>query len=128
MRRIYYYLKDHPKFIIAWVIIIISIIMMLKYGVDKKLIGIISLLLAWITNAFIGIGSFIALIPIIGPIIVNIFTIPFFWLMNGVGYFSSAYAIKKGYRQDFITHRLITFILLIGIIIGYILGHLIPTR
>ena len=68
------------------------------------------------------------IIPIVGPIIVNLFTIPFFWLMNGMGYFSSVYAIKKGYGRDIISHRLITITLLTGIVLGYILGHLIPVN
>tara|TARA_Y100001968_G_scaffold171258_1_gene156648 strand:- start:343 stop:729 length:387 start_codon:yes stop_codon:yes gene_type:complete len=127
MKKIYNYLKKHPKFILAWIIVSIAIIIMLLFEIDKKLIAIISLLMAWFTNAFIGIGTFISLIPIIGPIIVNIFSIPFFWLMNGIGYFSSAYAIKKGQQKELLKHRLLTFVLLIGIIIGYILGHLIPT-
>ena len=127
MKNIYNYLKRHPKFIIAWIIVLITASIMLNLQIDKKLIAIISLILAWLTNAFIGIGTFISLIPIIGPIIVNIFSIPFFWLMNGVGYFSSAYAIKKGQQKELLKHRLLTFVLLVGIIIGYILGHLIPT-
>ena len=128
MKKIFYYLKKHPKFILAWIIVLIAINIMLILEIDKKLIAIISLLMAWLTNAFIGIGTFISLIPIVGPIIVNIFSIPFFWLMNGIGYFSSAYAIKKGQKKELLKHRLLTFVLLIGIVIGYILGHLIPTK
>ena len=128
MKNIYNYLKKHPKFILAWIIVSIALVIMLNLEIDKKLVAIISLLMAWLTNAFIGIGTFISLIPIIGPIIVNIFSIPFFWLMNGIGYFSSAYAIKKGQKKELLKHRLLTFVLLVGIIIGYILGHLIPTR
>ena len=128
MKKIFNYLKKHPKFILAWIIVLIAINIMLILEIDKKLIAIVSLLMAWLTNAFIGIGTFISLIPIVGPIIVNIFSIPFFWLMNGIGYFSSAYAIKKGQKKELLKHRLLTFVLLIGIVIGYILGHLIPTR
>lgn len=128
MKRIIAYIKDHPRFTIAWLIVIISILVMLHFGVDKKLVALFSLLIAWITNAFIGIGAFISLIPIIGPIIVKLFTIPFFWLMNGAGYFTSAYAIKKGYKRDLMTHRLLTLVLLMGMILGYILGHLLPVR
>jgi hypothetical protein len=45
-----------------------------------------------------------------------------------MGYFTSAYAIKKGYGRDIVGHRLITITLLTGIVLGYILGHLIPVR
>ena len=77
---------------------------------------------------FLVLLVWIGLVPVIGPLIVKIFTIPFFWLLNGMGYFTSAYAINKGYGRDIMSHRLITIVLLIGIIAGYILGHLIPVR
>ena len=128
MRKIIVYIRNNPKFSLAWILIAISVFFMLYLNIDKKLVAIISLLLAWFTNAFIGIGAFISLIPVIGPIIVNIFTIPFFWIMNGAGYFTTVYAVNKGYKKELITHRLITLVLLIGIIIGYILGHIVPTK
>ena len=128
MNKISKFLKKHPKFFTAWIIVLITIIIMLYFKIDNKMVAIISLLIAWLTNAFIGIGTFISLIPIIGPIIVYIFSLPFFWLMNGVGYFSSAYAIKKGQQKELLKHRLLTLVLLIGIIIGYILGHLSPMK
>ena len=101
---------------------------MLIYKLDIRAITIITLLLGYITNVFAGLAALIGFIPIIGPIIVNVFTIPFFWFLNGIGYFTSAYAIKKGYGRDMLTHRIITLALLIGIVIGYILGHLVPIR
>ena len=128
MINILNHIKNNKKFTIAWIITIISVIFMLYLNIDRKLVAILSLLIAWLTNAFIGIGTFVALIPIIGPIIVNIFSIPFFWLMNGVGYFTTAYAVKKGYKKQLITHRLLTFVLLTGLVIGYILGHLVPVN
>ena len=128
MINILNHIKKNKKFTVAWIITIISVILLLYLNIDRKLVAIISLLIAWLTNAFIGIGSFVSLIPIIGPIIVNIFSIPFFWLMNGVGYFTTAYAVKKGYKKQLLTHRLLTFVLLTGLVIGYILGHLIPVN
>tara|TARA_B100000315_G_C14046066_1_gene349709 strand:+ start:177 stop:482 length:306 start_codon:yes stop_codon:yes gene_type:complete len=99
---------------------------MLYFQWDIRAITIITLLLGYITNVFTGLVALIGLIPIIGPLIVKIFTIPFFWFINSFGFFTSAYAMKKGYGSDIIRHRVITLALLIGIILGYILGHLIP--
>ena len=101
---------------------------MLYFQWDFRAITIITLLLGYITNVFTGLVALIGFIPIVGPLIVKVLTIPFFWLINSMGYFTSAYAIKKGYGRDIVQHRLMTFSLLIGIIIGYILGHLIPIR
>ena len=106
----------------------VIIYLMLVFKLDLRAITIITLLLGYITNVFVGLTTLIGLVPVIGPLIVKVFSIPFFWLLNGIGYFTSVYAIKKGYGSDVMNHRLITIILLIGIVLGYILGHLIPVR
>ena len=74
------------------------------------------------------IQNLIALIPIAGPLIIKVVTLPFFWLLNGLGYFVSIVAIKKGYNSEMINSRVLTIALLIGVLIGYILGHIIPIR
>ncbi len=126
--KIAYYIKTNPKIILILIGICATVYVMLYFQWDIRAITIITLLLGYITNIFTGLVALIGFIPIIGPLIVKVFTIPFFWFINGMGYFTSAYAIKKGYGRDIVQHRLMTFSLLIGIIIGYILGHLIPIR
>ena len=121
-------IKYNQKTIFTLFGIGVIIYLMLIFKLDIRAITIITLLLGYITNVFVGLTSLIGLVPVIGPLIVKIFTIPFFWLLNGMGYFTSAYAIKKGYGRDIMSHRLIIIILLTGIIAGYILGHLIPVR
>ena len=106
----------------------IAVYLMLAHKLDIRAITILTLLLGYVTNVFIGLATLVGLIPLIGPLLVKVFTIPFFWLLNGMGYFTSAYAIKKGYGRDIVSHRLITIVLLTGIVLGYILGHLIPVR
>ena len=101
---------------------------MLYFELDIRAITIITLLLGYLTNIYAGLIALIGLIPIIGPLIVKVITIPFFWIINSMSYFTSAYAIKKGYGRDMLNHRMITITLLIGIILGYILGHLVPVR
>ena len=108
--------------------ICVTVYLMLHFQLDLRAITIITLLLGYITNIFTGLVALIGFIPIIGPLIVKVFTIPFFWFINSMGYFTSAYAIKKGYGKEILKHRIITFALLIGIVLGYILGHLIPVR
>ena len=104
------------------------ILLMLKLELDVRAIAIITLVVGYITNVFAGISILTASIPIIGPIIVKLFAIPFFWMLNLTGYFTSVVAIKKGYGKTVMSHRIVTLTLLSGIIIGYILGHLIPVQ
>ena len=116
--------KKYYKRIIAWIIIIIISVILISLNIDKRIIAIVSIVIGWLTNAFLGVSALIATIPIVGPIIINLVSLPFFWLMNGIGFFSSAYAIKKGETQLALTHRLVSVVLVAGIIIGYVLAHL----
>ena len=128
MLKLGQFIKSNPKTIFTLLGLGIIIYLMLAYKLDIRAITIITLLLGYITNVFVGLTTLVGLVPVIGPLIVKVFTIPFFWLLNGMGYFTSAYAIKKGYGRDIMSHRLITTVLLTGIVLGYILGHLIPVR
>ena len=121
-------IKYNQKTIFTLFGIGVIIYLMLIFKLDMRAITIITLLLGYITNVFIGLTTLVGLVPVIGPLIVKVFTIQFFWLLNGIGYFTSVYAIKKGYGSDVMNHRLITIVLLMGIVLGYILGHLIPVR
>ena len=101
---------------------------MLSFQIDVRLITMISLSLGYITNVYVGLLTLIGFIPIIGLIIVNILTMPFIWLVNSFGYVASLVAIKKSYKQQVFKHRMMTLILVIGIIMGYILSYLIPLK
>ena len=120
------FFKQYKFHLVLWLFIAGAIVLSLQYGIDQKIVVLSTVILGVFTQVFAGLGALIAMVPIIGPFLVKIVTIPFFWLMNGVGYFSSAYAIKKGKQRELLKHRLINIVLLIGIIIGYILGHLFP--
>jgi hypothetical protein len=126
MSNFFQTIKKHPKTISTIFVIGLIIYLMLKLEFDVRAIAIITLVIGYITNVFAGISILTASIPIIGPIIVNLFAIPFFWMLNLTGYFTSVVAIKKGYGKTVMSHRIVTLTLLSGIIIGYILGHLIP--
>ncbi len=126
--KIFQFIKSNPKTLLTLAGIAIAVYFMLVFQLDIRAITIITIVLGYITNVFAGLTALVGLVPIIGPLIVKVFTIPFFWILNGLGYFTSAYAIKKGYGKDVVTHRLIVFTLLTGIVLGYILGHLVPVR
>jgi len=122
------FFKQRWKHILAWVIILVIIIIALKMEVDGKVVVFVTLILGFFTQIFTGFGALIALVPWIGPFIIKVFTIPFFWLLNAMGYFVSIIAIKKGYSKQLTRSRVLTVALMFGIIIGYVLGHIIPLR
>jgi hypothetical protein len=116
------------KIIITWVIIAGAIAIGWHYNLDKKLVLLILFIFALLTKAFIGLLALIGLVPLIGPIIVNVLSIPFFWILNGLGYFVSIIAIKKGHGKTVLNYRLITIVFLIGVVVGYIIARLLQAN
>tara|TARA_X000000368_G_scaffold388648_1_gene350311 strand:- start:474 stop:854 length:381 start_codon:yes stop_codon:yes gene_type:complete len=119
-------LKLYYKKIFFWCFLALIIGIAINYGIDKKIIVLSAFIISVFTEAFVGVSVFIAAIPIIGPMIIKIITIPIFWVFNAMGTLISGIAIKKGYATDLAKGRILTVALLIGIIVGYIIGNLIP--
>ena len=97
-----------------------------QYGINERIIILATLALGVFTQIFTGITSLIAIIPFFGPFIVKVVSIPVFYFLNALGWIVSAIAIKKGYVNELSRSRTVTFALLVGIIIGYILGNIVP--
>jgi len=125
MNKISILLSYRKKFVL-WVMIGGLISLALYYGIDKKLIVLVAFIIGVFTEIFAGIGILVAAIPVIGPMIIKIVSIPIFWILNALGTLVSGLAIKKGYATELAKGRIMTLALLIGMIIGYIIGNLIP--
>ena len=121
-------LLSYRKKIIIWLIIGGLIFTASYYGIDKKLILFTAFIVSVFTEIFAGIGILVAAIPVIGPMIIKIVSIPIFWVLNALGTLVSGIAIKKGYATQLAKGRIMTLALLIGMIIGYIIGNLIPLQ
>jgi len=61
----------------------------------------------------------------VGPMVAHVLSLPFLWLLNGVGYLVSIIAIRRGYSKDVLNYRIVTITLIFGITMGYVLGKLI---
>ena len=122
------FLKSNWKHLVGWTLFLIAIIVALYFGVEKKVVVLVTILLGVFTQFFAGITALITLVPFIGPLIVKVLAIPFFWLLNGLGYFISIVAIKKGYSRELVGSRVLTLAVLVGLVIGYIIGHIVPIR
>jgi len=92
---------------------------------DKKLMAGLVVLVGILSNAFAGVVALIGLVPFLGPLLIKVLSIPFFWLLNALGYFVSIFFIRKGYGTQVVNSRVLTIVLLVGVVIGYILGKLI---
>ncbi|MFQ6604741.1 MAG: hypothetical protein ACE5D8_04215 [Fidelibacterota bacterium] len=120
--------KTYRKYFFIWFLIGVGVYVALKLGIDQTVVVTATIIIGFITQAFTGLAGIIALVPFVGPLIVKIFAIPIFWFLNATGYVVSAVAIKKGYTRELAQSRIVTLGLLVGIVIGYILGHLVPLR
>jgi hypothetical protein len=121
-------LLSYRKKIVIWMIAGGLIFTASYYGIDKKLIVLTAFIVGVFTEIFTGIGVLVAAIPVVGPMIIKIVSIPIFWILNALGTLISGIAIKKGYATELAKGRIMTLALLIGMIIGYIIGNLIPLQ
>ena len=94
------FFKSHGKQISILVIVTLIILIALTYEIDTKIVVFGTVVLGVFTQAFAGVAALIATLPVVGPLIIKIFTIPIFWILNSMGYFVGAVAIKKGYRKE----------------------------
>lgn len=114
------------KKIIFWILLTTAFIFSTNYGIDKKIIVFIAFVISVFTEVFVGLSALIATIPVVGPMIIKIVTIPVFWIFNAMGTLVSGLAIKKGYATELARGRVLTLALLVGTILGYIIGNLVP--
>ncbi len=119
------FIRAFRKTLLIWILIIAFVLIGFYFGVPKKILGGVIITVGWVTGAFAGLMAMIALVPLIGPIIVSVLSLPVIWLLNGLGYFVSIVAIKKGYSKEVVNSRVLTVVLLVGIVIGYVLSKLI---
>ena len=106
---------------ILMLIIVIGIIL----GLDARLVAAVVALIGLLSNTFAGLAALIAMVPWAGPIILKVLSLPFIWLMNGAGYFTAIFLAKRGHTRSVVDSRILTLVLLVGIIIGYIIGKII---
>ena len=97
----------------------------LYFNVDHSVIAGSVVAVGLLSNAFAWLLGFIALVPVVGPIIVKVLSIGFIWLLNAVGYLVAYIAIRRGYSKDVLTYRGLTIAVIIGIVIGFVLGKLL---
>jgi len=125
MNKISHFLYNYRNAIIAWLLIAFLIVMGIHYDVDEVVIGLVVIVVGLLGQAFAALVAWIALVPIVGPFIAKVLTIPFFWVLNSVGYMASLVAIKRGFTKDVMNYRILTFVLLVGVTIGYVLAKIV---
>jgi len=119
------FLKTYWTAILAWVVIIVGMEIGLYYGFDEGILTLVALIVGFLGQAFAALIAWIGLLPLVGPIAAKVLSLPFIWLLNGIGYLVTIVAIKRGYPKEVLNYRVLTITLLVGITIGYILGKIL---
>jgi hypothetical protein len=119
------FFSSHENAIFAWFIIVGAILLGIHFSIDRRVIAATVLLIGIAGHAFAALVAWIGLVPLVGPLIAQVLSLPFIWILNGIGYLVSLVAIKRGYSKDVINYRMATATLIVGIIIGYIIGKFI---
>ena len=88
-------LLSYRRKIVIWMIAGCLIFAASYYGIDKKLIVFTAFIIGVFTEIFAGIGILVAAIPVVGPMIIKIISIPIFWILNALGTLVSGIAIKN---------------------------------
>jgi hypothetical protein len=120
--RIKQFLRNYRVAISAWLLIIAVIYAGLYYRIDNSIVALSVLAVGVLGQAFGALIAWVGLVPLVGPMVAHVLSLPFIWLLNGVGYLVSAVAIRRGYSKDVLNYRIITITLLFGITFGYVLG------
>lgn len=118
-------MKQWRYMALSVLVLAVIIALGIHYQIDELVVASFVLVVAVVSGAFAWVVGIIGLVPIIGPLVIKILSIPLVWLINGIGYLISFVAIKRGYSKDVLTYRGLTITLIIGIVIGFVLSHLI---
>ena len=125
VRTLKNFFKKNWKIISVLVALVLFVAIAQRLGLDKKAIVIIVLFFGYVTQLFAILVGLIALIPIIGPPVASVISLPFFLIVNAIAYIVTLFSLRKGYTKDVLGSRILVTTLLVGIIIGYALGKLL---
>jgi hypothetical protein len=125
MNKVRQFLVNYRVAILAWLLIFALVDAGLYYRVDNRIVALAVLAVGFLGQAFAALIAWIGLVPLVGPMVAHVLSLPFIWLLNGSGYLISIVAIRRGYSKDVLNYRVITIALLFGITFGYILGKLV---
>lgn len=96
-----------------------------RMGLDREVTVLLVVLFGYVTQVFGALVGLVALIPVIGPPIAGIISLPFFLIVNAIAYLVTLFSLRKGYAKNVVDSKVMVTALLVGIIIGYALGKLL---
>ncbi|MGQ9631010.1 MAG: hypothetical protein ACUVXI_11985 [bacterium] len=121
------YLAKNYRLILFWMILAIVVSSLYFLGWDRGVVTMLLIVVGIIaeisTNFFAFVISFLARLPVLGPPLARILSMPFFILINGLSFIIAFFALRKGRTRRVVNARILVTVFLIGIILGFILGR-----
>ena len=118
-------ITDNWKILLVLVLLLLFVYVAQHYGLDKEITVFVVLFLGYVTQLFSVLVGFIAAIPVIGPPIANIISLPFIFIVNAIAYLVTFFSLRKGYAKELLGSRVLVTAFLVGLILGYALGKVI---
>jgi hypothetical protein len=119
------FFERHPRLrvILIWTTIAAAALLALHFGLDKPATAGVLVLVAMATKAFAGLVALVALVPLIGPPLATLLTLPVFFLLNGIAYLVTFVALRRGYKLTVVSARLVAAAVVVGFVLGFLVGH-----
>jgi len=117
--------RDNWKILCVLLVLLVFVYLAQRYGLDKEITIFVVLFLGYVTQLFSVLVGFIAAIPVIGPPIANLISLPFIFIVNAIAYLVTFFSLRKGYAKEILGSRVLVTAFLFGLIIGYALGKVI---
>ncbi|HER44271.1 MAG TPA: hypothetical protein ENO08_07420 [Candidatus Eisenbacteria bacterium] len=119
------FFRDNWKICCVLLLLLLFVFLAQRHGLDREITVFVVLFLGYVTQLFSVLVGFIAAIPLIGPPIANLISLPFIFIVNAVAYLVTFFSLRKGYGKEILGSRVLVTAFLVGLIIGYALGKII---
>ena len=112
--------------IVALAGLVILAVAAILLGADKPAVAAVLVGFGLLAHLFSGLLALLGLIPVVGPLLVATLSLPFIWLMNGIGYLVSAKMVAQGKGREVLNWRTVTIVFIAGAALGIVIGRLLP--
>jgi len=118
-------LTGHPRLRAVLLVLLLAVVgvTLVHLHVDRDIVAIVLVLVGLATKALAALIGLVALVPVVGPILVQLITLPFVLLVNGLAYVVTFFALRRGEAMEVVRAKIIAWSVLVGFILGFLAGR-----
>ncbi len=118
--------RRNSRSVIFWSILALMLAIGWAFHLDNHILAAMAILWGLGTQIFVAafalLVSTLGTVPVLGPLVVKVITLPVVLTINGMAFIASLVGVKIGHKRRVFESRVAATILVFGILIGYILG------